>query len=176
LKVATATAVDRTDHRTISQSSTVETLKNANRVPLSTTIETYLEQKRCKSLKTIAQYQRTLNALLEVIRPKVRYLDEIAEIARAQTDFFATHRGRGDRGSNIHFNAADAFHDELIRTPKGWRIAFRRLRWPGNDPRHDGRVGHAQARKAVNALWVDALLANSRFCIGYLHVAIFVLV
>src|SRR5258708_4427805 len=32
----------------------------------------------------------------------------------------------------------------------------RRIRWPCNDPRHDGRVSHAQARKAVHAeLWVD---------------------
>jgi hypothetical protein len=32
----------------------------------------------------------------------------------------------------------------------------RRVRRPSNDPRHDGRVSHAQARKAVHAeLWVD---------------------
>src|SRR5580693_2731050 len=32
----------------------------------------------------------------------------------------------------------------------------RRVRWPRNDPRHDGGVSHAQARKAVHAeLWVD---------------------
>src|SRR2546425_8374760 len=32
----------------------------------------------------------------------------------------------------------------------------RRIRWPCNDARHDGRVSHAQARKAVHAeLWVD---------------------
>ena len=27
----------------------------------------------------------------------------------------------------------------------------RRIRWPRNDPRHDGRVSHAQARKSVHA-------------------------
>jgi hypothetical protein len=32
----------------------------------------------------------------------------------------------------------------------------RRIRWPCNDPRHDGRVSHAQARRAVHAeQWVD---------------------
>ena len=38
-------------------------------------------KKSGKSLKTIAQYQRTLNAFPEVNSPKVRYLDEITEIA-----------------------------------------------------------------------------------------------
>ncbi|QGY32466.1 nuclear transport factor 2 family protein [Pantoea cypripedii] len=47
--------------------------------------------------------------------------------AQARTDFFATHRGRVDLGANIHFNANGAFHDELERTKKGWRISFRRL-------------------------------------------------
>jgi hypothetical protein len=47
--------------------------------------------------------------------------------AVARTDFFATHRGRADQGANIHFNAAGAFHDELVRTKKGWRIAMRKL-------------------------------------------------
>lgn len=47
--------------------------------------------------------------------------------AQARTDFFATHRGRADQGANIHFNANGAFHDELVRTEKGWRILFRRL-------------------------------------------------
>ena len=47
--------------------------------------------------------------------------------ATARTDFFATHRGRADRQYNVHFNAAGAFQDELVRTQKGWRIQFRRL-------------------------------------------------
>src|SRR5882762_7800627 len=38
------------------------------------------------------------------------------DTAKARTDFFATHRGRADQGSEIHYNAAGAFHDELIRT------------------------------------------------------------
>jgi hypothetical protein len=46
--------------------------------------------------------------------------------AKARTDFFATHRGRGDRRSEVHHNSLAAFHDELVRKPKGWRIQFRR--------------------------------------------------
>ena len=54
--------------------------------------------------------------------------------AQARTDFFATHRGRTDQGANIHFNATGAFHDELVRTSKGWRISFRRLELYFGDP------------------------------------------
>lgn len=49
------------------------------------------------------------------------------DTAAARTDFFATHRGRVEQGSNVHYNAAGAFHDDLVRTPEGWRIGFRRL-------------------------------------------------
>ena len=54
--------------------------------------------------------------------------------ATARTDFFATHRGRADQGANIHYNAAGAFHDDLVRTDKGWRIQFRRLEVYFGDP------------------------------------------
>ncbi len=54
--------------------------------------------------------------------------------ARARTDFFATHRGRADKDMNVHFNASGAFHDHLVRTPKGWRIKFRRLEVYFGDP------------------------------------------
>ncbi len=49
------------------------------------------------------------------------------DIATDRTDFYATHRGRPDEGSNIRFNAAGAFHDDLVRAPQGWRIKFGRL-------------------------------------------------
>jgi hypothetical protein len=54
--------------------------------------------------------------------------------AHARTDFFATHRGRADQGWNVHYNASGAFHDDLVRTPKGWRIQFRRLEVYFGDP------------------------------------------
>jgi hypothetical protein len=49
------------------------------------------------------------------------------DTATARTDFFSTHRGRAEQGLNVHYNAPGAFHDQLVRTPKGWRIRFRRL-------------------------------------------------
>ena len=56
------------------------------------------------------------------------------DTATARTDFFSTHRGRADQGHNVHFNAPGAFHDELVRTAKGWRIRFRRLEVYFGDP------------------------------------------
>jgi hypothetical protein len=61
-------------------------------------------------------------------------VDLSGDTAKARTDFFATHRGRADKGMNVHFNAAGAFHDDLIRTEKGWRISFRRLEVYFGDP------------------------------------------
>ena len=39
-----------------------------------------------------------------------------------------------DQGWNVHYNATGAFHDDLVRTPKGWRIQFRRLEVYLGDP------------------------------------------
>jgi hypothetical protein len=54
--------------------------------------------------------------------------------AQARTDYLATHRGRADQGANFHYNASGAFHDALVRTPKGWRIRHRRLEVYFGDP------------------------------------------
>jgi len=56
------------------------------------------------------------------------------DTARARTDFFSTHRGKKEQNINIHYNAPGAFHDELVRTPKGWRIRARRLEVYFGDP------------------------------------------
>lgn len=53
--------------------------RNVDRISLATAVETYLEQKSGKSQKTVYQYQRTLNEFHEVVRGRVRYLDEITE-------------------------------------------------------------------------------------------------
>ena len=37
----------------------------------------------------------------------------------------------------MHYNATGAFHDDLVRTPKGWRIQFRRLEVYFGDPLGD---------------------------------------
>lgn len=50
---------------------------NANRIPIRSAIETYLDQKSGKAKKTVAQYRLTLNEFLEAI--KVRFMDEITE-------------------------------------------------------------------------------------------------
>jgi integrase len=56
-----------------------ELLTNANRIPIKTAVDTYLEQKRGKAKKTIAQYRLTLNEFIEALGGKIRFLDEITE-------------------------------------------------------------------------------------------------
>jgi integrase/recombinase XerD len=56
-----------------------ESLGNANRIPVKTAIEMYLEQKSGKAKKTVAQYRLTLNEFLEALGGKIRFLDEINE-------------------------------------------------------------------------------------------------
>ncbi len=56
------------------------------------------------------------------------------DTATARTDFFSTHRGKADKKMNVHYNAPGAFHDQLVRTPKGWRIKARRLQVYFGDP------------------------------------------
>src|ERR1700737_1082645 len=53
----------------------------------------------------------------------------------------ATPRGKADNNFNVHYNAAGAFHDELVRTPDGWRIKFRRLEVYFGDPLEIATVG-----------------------------------
>jgi integrase len=56
-----------------------QSLTNANRIPIKTAIETYLEQKSGKAIRTVAQYRLTLNEFIEALGGKVRFLDEITE-------------------------------------------------------------------------------------------------
>ena len=57
----------------------LESLGNANRIPIKSAVETYLEQKSGKAKKTVAQYRLTLNEFLEALDGNVRFLDEISE-------------------------------------------------------------------------------------------------
>ena len=59
--------------------SEAESISNANRIPIKSAVETYLEQKSGKAIKTVFQYRLTLNEFMEAIGPKVRFLDEITE-------------------------------------------------------------------------------------------------
>lgn len=54
--------------------------------------------------------------------------------AEARTDFYAAHRTRTGHAPAMHFNAAGAFVDELVRTQGGWRTKFRRLELYFADP------------------------------------------
>jgi hypothetical protein len=63
------------------------------------------------------------------------------DTAKARTDFFATHRGKAENNFNVHYNAAGVFHDQLVRTPDGWRIKFRRLEVYFGDPLEVAKVG-----------------------------------
>jgi hypothetical protein len=56
-----------------------ESITNANRVAISSAVDTYLEQKGGKARKTVAQYRLTLNAFMEAAGPKIRFLDEITD-------------------------------------------------------------------------------------------------
>jgi hypothetical protein len=56
-----------------------EALGNANRIPIRTAVNTYLEQKSGKAKKTVAQYRLTLNEFTESLDGKVRFLDDISD-------------------------------------------------------------------------------------------------
>lgn len=55
----------------------LEELGNANRVPIKTAVEKFLEQKRGKSKKTLAAYTNDLHQFIEALGGRVRFLDEI---------------------------------------------------------------------------------------------------
>jgi integrase/recombinase XerD len=72
---------------------------NANRIPIRTAVDTYLEQKSGKAKKTIAQYQLTLNEFIEALGGKAQFLDEITEnILRSYKKFMVA---RGYAGKTI---------------------------------------------------------------------------
>ena len=76
-----------------------EALTNANRIPIRTAVDTYLEQKSGKAKKTVAQYRLTLNEFNEALGGKVRFLDEITEnVLRSYKKFMIA---RGYAGKTI---------------------------------------------------------------------------
>jgi integrase/recombinase XerD len=76
-----------------------EALTNANRIPIRTAVDTYLEQKSGKAKKTIAQYRLTLNEFIEALGGKAQFLDEITEnILRSYKKFMVA---RGYAGKTI---------------------------------------------------------------------------
>ena len=64
-----------------------DALANSHRMPIKLAVETYLQQKRSKAKKTVAQYRLTLNEFVEALG-KVRYMDEISEhVLRGYKEF-----------------------------------------------------------------------------------------
>lgn len=49
------------------------------------------------------------------------------DTATARTDILATHAGKPNNGQYWHLFSAATFHDNLVRTDRGWRICYRRL-------------------------------------------------
>jgi integrase/recombinase XerD len=77
----------------------LESLGHANRIPIKTAIETYLEQKSGKARGTVAQYRLTLHEFLEALGGKVRFLDEINEnVLRGYKKYLV---GKGHAGKTI---------------------------------------------------------------------------
>lgn len=70
--------------------------RNAQRVPIRVAVDVYLEQKRSKAPKTLAQYRSTLNELLTALSGKARFLDEITvEVLRKYKRFMEEKRYAG---------------------------------------------------------------------------------
>jgi hypothetical protein len=51
----------------------------------------------------------------------------LGDTAKARTDLLATHVGRTHAATPWHLFDAAIFHDDLVRTKQGWRIAYRCL-------------------------------------------------
>jgi integrase/recombinase XerD len=57
----------------------LDDLTNASRIPIRVAVETYLEQKKNKARKTVAQYRLTLNEFVDSLQGKLRFMDEITD-------------------------------------------------------------------------------------------------
>jgi hypothetical protein len=55
-------------------------LNNANRTPLRIAVEKFLDLKRGKAPKTVAQYTLVLRQFLEQVHRKIRFVDEVNEV------------------------------------------------------------------------------------------------
>ena len=56
-----------------------EALSNAQRIPIRTAVDKYLEQKSGKAKKTQMQYRLTLNEFIAGVADRARFLDEITD-------------------------------------------------------------------------------------------------
>jgi len=81
-----------------------ESISNANRLPIRSAVDTYLEQKSGKAKKTVAQYRLTLNEFIEALGGKVRFLDEITENVLRSYKKFMTAQGYAGKTIDTRLN------------------------------------------------------------------------
>ena len=81
-----------------------DAITNANRNPIRTAVDTYLEQKSGKAKKTVAQYRLTLNEFIEALQGKVRFLDEITENVLRSYKKFMVNQGYAGKTIDTRLN------------------------------------------------------------------------
>ncbi len=102
----------------------LEEMGNANRVPLKTAIEKFLEQKQGKSKKTLAAYTNDLRQFLDSFGGKIRFLDEITiDALRHYKAFMVSQRYAGKTIDNRLTNIDTFLKANKIeaRLPRGER-------------------------------------------------------
>lgn len=80
-----------------------DALANANRMPIKTAIETYLQQKSNKAKKTIFQYRLSLNEFLETLGG-VRFMDEITKDVLRRYKEFMVEQGYAGKTIDTRLN------------------------------------------------------------------------
>jgi integrase/recombinase XerD len=81
-----------------------EPIGNANRASIRSAVDTYLEQKGGKAIKTVAQYRLTLNEFIEALGGKVRFLDEITENVLRSYKKFMVEQGYAGKTIDTRLN------------------------------------------------------------------------
>ena len=82
-----------------------DALTKANRNPIRTAVDTYLEQKKSgKAKKTVAQYLLTLNEFIEALQGKVRFLHEITENVLCSYKKFMVNQGYAGKTIDTRLN------------------------------------------------------------------------
>jgi integrase/recombinase XerD len=95
-------------------------VKNSNRLPIRTVVETYLEQKKNKSRKTVEQYRLTLNEFIEALG-KIKFLDEINVDALRKYKNFLTAKNFAGKTIDTRINIVNFLlkkNGVLVRLPK----------------------------------------------------------
>jgi len=82
-----------------------EALSNANRIPLKTAIDKYLETKADKSRKTVLQYTGALRQFLEILTPlRIKFLDQITKDVLRRYKAQLVHDGYSNKTIDTRLN------------------------------------------------------------------------